>query len=175
MNGRMVTDKRNMALTNVEVLLVSSNGDHPTIERMFSHTRWHLFTCDRIADAVSVIHSRPIGVVICRDTVADGSWEDLVSRINIDLNAPKVIVASEEPSTKLWNSVVQAGADYVLGIPFSSFDVLRSIGDAWHRWWFTRVREARFDIAAVSDRSAGHRPERKRSQQIITRVAGQLA
>lgn len=153
----------NSAITRVHVLLVSSEGDHPALERMFTHTRWQLFTCERVADAVSLIESRNIGVVICRENAADGTWEHLVSKANTMSNPPKIILASTEPSTKLWNKALQAGADYVLSVPFDSFDVLRSVGDAWHRWWFGRVRVARFDT------------ERKQPNRVLAQVAGQLA
>lgn len=131
--------------TLVEVLLVSSDADHPALRRIFTHTRWRLFTCERIADAVALVESRPIGVVICREQVRDGTWNDLLSGIDVRLNAPKVIVASAQPTTKLWSTALTAGADYVLRVPFDTSDVLRTIGEAWHRWWFARVREARFD------------------------------
>jgi hypothetical protein len=144
---------------------------------MFSHTKWQLFTCERLTDAVSLIRSRPIGVVICREDVADGTWQDLVSQTAVAPNPPKIIVASAEPTTKLWNAALGAGADYVLRIPFNSFDVLRSISEAWHRWWFARVREARFDRRAVEEvlRPDKGGPERKKSQRVMTQVAGQLA
>jgi hypothetical protein len=108
-----------------------------------------LFSCDRLAHTVAFVESSRVGVIVCRDAVADGTWEDLQSRLDAATNAPKLIVASPEPTTKLWNAVLTAGADYVLSIPFDSSDVLRSIGDAWHRWWFFRMREARFDSSIL--------------------------
>lgn len=142
--------------TILEALLASPHAeDHVTLRRVFSHTRWRLLDCERVAHAVELINTRPVAVVISRELLLDGTWQDLVSSIESATNPPKLLLAAAEPTKSLWQSALSSGADSILHIPFDANEALRSIAEASQRWWFTRVREKRFDIPAAERRLLG--------------------
>src|SRR5690242_14130734 len=112
----------------VEVLLVTPDpADSAALARIFSHSRWQLLTCDSVEEATQVIRSRPIGVVICRETVSDGTWRELLNSLERYQNQPKVFIATKDSTTSLWDETVKAGADYILEVPFDPKDVFRSV------------------------------------------------
>ncbi len=128
----------------VEVLLASAElCDHLALRRMFDHTNWHLLSCNDMHQLENVLMRSNLGVVICREHLPSGSWMDALSCCKSKTDAPKLIVASSHPTTKLWSEVIGAGADYVFPIPFHYPDVLRNVADAWARWFFTRSRESK--------------------------------
>jgi len=139
---------QNMPLS-VEVLLVTADSVRDSsITRIFNHSKWRLLNSGSLAEANELICSRRIGVVICNQNVADGTWKDLVAVIKPQPNAPKLMVASENAGTALWREALELGADWVLQIPFDQQEVFRSVSDAWLRWNLTRVAETQFAMAA---------------------------
>jgi DNA-binding NtrC family response regulator len=132
-------------ILRVEVLLVTADlTDCPALTRIFSHSKWQLLTCRTIAEATRVIHSHPVGVVICKETVSDGNWKELLTA-NSQPNHPKLFVATTTATAHLWAEALREGADYVLETPFNSRDVYRAVSEAWQRWWYTLVNEHQFD------------------------------
>src|SRR2546425_10702602 len=118
----------------VEVVLVTADlADCPALTRIFNHSNWRLVTCGTIAEASRVIRSHPIGVVICKETVPDGNWKELLNT-NSQPNHPKLFVASSSATPHLWAEALREGADHVLEIPFDARDVYRAVSEAWQRW-----------------------------------------
>ena len=127
----------------VETILVSSDSsDHQVLQRIFTHTRWSLLHAEKLAQARRVLEVHSVGVVICRESFRDGSWEDVLRVVNSQPIAPKVMLAALSPSKGLWNVALQSGADSILTVPFAGADVLRSVADAWYRWWYQQARSA---------------------------------
>jgi DNA-binding NtrC family response regulator len=132
-------------ILRVEVLLVTADlTDCPALTRIFSHSNWRLLTCRTIAEASSVIRSHPVGVVICKETVSDGNWKELLPT-NSKPNHPKLFIASSSATAHLWAEALREGADYVLETPFNPRDVYRAVSEAWQRWWYALVNEHQFD------------------------------
>src|SRR5690242_14542223 len=107
---RQVTDSIIVSPTQplgVEVLLVTHDpADSAALGRIFSHSRWQLLTCESVEEAARIVRQRPVGVVICRESVSDGTWRELLTCLEQHQNRPKVFVATKDSTNSLWDETV---------------------------------------------------------------------
>lgn len=119
----------------VTVLSVSgSDVDQRALGYLFRHTKWTLLQARSCAEAVAVIFSRPVPVVICDCTLPDGFWQDLLAQTRSATPSPVMIVTSRLADDDLWSAVMEAGGFDVLEKPFNQSELVRVVSLAWLQW-----------------------------------------
>jgi FixJ family two-component response regulator len=120
----------------VQVIAVSPfESDHIALAHIFGHTAWRLDSARSLREA-SVLLFAPRGnavppVILCDETLYDGSWQDLL-RMTQGLPCPaNLIVTTNRADDRLWAEVLNLGAYDVLQKPFRSQEVFRTVGLAW--------------------------------------------
>jgi hypothetical protein len=68
-----------------------------------------------------------VSVVICEDTLQEGTWRDLLDALNEIHSVPRLIVTSASAEPRLWAEVLNLGGYDVLAQPFSRDEVLWSV------------------------------------------------
>ena len=120
----------------VHVIAVSPHeSDHIALAHIFGHTAWKLDNARSLREAsVQLFAPRSNAVppvVLCEETLHDGSWHDVL-RLCQDLPASaNLIVTTSRADDRLWAEVLNLGAYDVLQKPFRPQEVFRSIGLAW--------------------------------------------
>jgi len=85
----------------------------------------------------------PFPVLLCEETLPDGSWKDLLALCQCAANPAYLIVTSQFADDRLWAEVLNVGAYDVLAKPFQSKEVFRVIGLAWRHWTDCRKSASR--------------------------------
>jgi DNA-binding NtrC family response regulator len=136
----------------VHVIAVSPfESDHVVLAHIFGHTAWKLDSARSLGEASVQLFAPRVNivppVVICDETLYDGSWQDLL-RMSQELSEPaNLIVTTSRADDRLWAEVLNLGAYDVLQKPFRAQEVFRTVGLAW-----TDLRKA--PTRAVSRQSA---------------------
>ena len=112
----------------------SRREDHVFLEQIFRDTNWELREARCYRDALSILCTDRMPVIVCECCLPDGNWQDVLGQIVVLLNAPRLIVASREPNERLWAEVLNLGGYDVLTRPFDKAEVLRSVSRAWQNW-----------------------------------------
>lgn len=130
--------------SRVQVLAVSPfESDHTSLAHIFSHSAWSIDAARSIKQAVAKLSVSPTPVVLCEESLPDGSWKDLLSLSQRLPDPSYLVVASQHADDRLWAEVLNLGAYDVLAKPFDSREVYRSIGLAWRHWLDGRKSVAR--------------------------------
>ncbi|MFB3827362.1 MAG: response regulator [Bryobacteraceae bacterium] len=113
----------------------SSQADQLSLGHLFRHTKWTLLEAGSCSDALHLIRSFPVPVVICDSTLPDGEWRDLLDQAVLSTSVPPLlIVASRLADDRLWAEVMDAGGYDVLEKPFNHSEVVRVVSLAWLQW-----------------------------------------
>jgi DNA-binding response OmpR family regulator len=119
----------------VTVLEISPfESDHAALKRIFSHSNWKLHISRTCSEAISLLKSKLIPVILCERDLPDGSWKDIVERTAQAANPPAVIVSSRLADDHLWSEVLNQGGYNVLSKPFNDSEVFRDVSLAWLHW-----------------------------------------
>jgi hypothetical protein len=78
--------------------------------------------------------------VICRSCLSDGTWKDVLSQTSVLPDPPRLLVACEEPSDRLWAEVINLGGYDVLTVPFDRNELIWAVGRAWQNWEYATRR-----------------------------------
>lgn len=131
-------------------LFVSPNGsDHAVLKTIFMRSNWNLRSAFSCADAIELLRSEPIPVVICDGDLPDGSWQKLVENTGHMPARPRVIVSVRNPDEHLWNDVLRDGGYDLLAMPWAAREVLKTISLAWRSWDFAR-RSAKVRVTSAA-------------------------
>jgi DNA-binding NtrC family response regulator len=129
--------KQNLEATSrVHVLAVSPlEGDHIALAHIFGHTAWEFESARTLREASEKLFHPTLAigspVILCDETLPDGTWRDLL-HLTQKLSPPhNVIVISNCPDDRLWAEVLNSGAYDVLQRPFRDQEVFRTVGLAW--------------------------------------------
>ena len=79
------------------------------LQRMFDDADWNLFTAHTYKDGMAQLDRELIPVVICESQLPDGSWKDVLSRLALITDSPRLIVASRQADERLWSDVLRLG------------------------------------------------------------------
>src|SRR5262249_1900637 len=71
-----------------------------------------------------------ISVVICEALLPDGSWKDLLARMDVAKASPVLVVTSNVADESLWAEVLNLGGYDVLAQPFDREEVARVVTSA---------------------------------------------
>lgn len=116
----------------VTVLSVSPlEHDHASLQSIFGHSKWKLFSADRLLSAQSVLQEHDISVVLCERDLMPGTWLDLLGHIQDMSHCPSLIVTSRLADERLWSEALNLGAWEVLAKPFDRSEVIRTVKYAW--------------------------------------------
>jgi DNA-binding response OmpR family regulator len=125
----------NPAANRADVLIVSSAvDDHAIIGSIFNGTRWTVRHAILLRDAVALLDRQVIPVLICAQTVTDGTWKDLLAELAVLETPPAMLVTSGTLDDALWAEVLNIGGCDVLVKPFDHREVVWSVGLAWRQW-----------------------------------------
>jgi DNA-binding NtrC family response regulator len=125
----------------VAVLAVSPNAE--TLARLrgiFQHTKWVIHDASDCKASLNLLKKREIPVVICERRMPDGTWKDLLEKVNALAMPPLVIVTSHDADDALWSEVLNEGGYDVLAKPFVSSEVTRIVSLAWLHWKSAREK-----------------------------------
>ena len=136
----------------VTVLAVSdSDVDHGCLDQIFRHSKWRMLSAHSCREALEILESTRIPVVVCEGALPDGSWKSLLNRFAQWSDEPLLIVTSRQADEHLWAEVLNLGGYDVLAKPFDRAEVVRVIGAAWLHWRQRRVahtmRRASLEVA----------------------------
>jgi two-component system response regulator AtoC len=105
----------------------SDEEDSASVERIVAPSRWTVLQANGCRQARGLVHLHKIAVVLCDQTLPDGSWRDVLRDLAGLANAPILVVASSLADEALWAEVLNLGAYDLLSKPFRADEVLRTI------------------------------------------------
>lgn len=108
--------------------------DHLSLQAIFGHSTWRLFSADRVSPALAFLHRHETSVVLCECDLMPGTWIDMLDNIRHLPQPPSLIVTSRLADESLWAEALNLGAWDVLAKPFDHTEVIRSVHSAWRHW-----------------------------------------
>jgi DNA-binding response OmpR family regulator len=119
----------------ISILLVSQyREDDSSIRHILHNDGWVINRCTNIRDAIAYLENSAPSIIICERDLPDGSWKDVLNRMDVLVNAPLLLVASRHADENLWGEVLNLGGYDVLMKPFDCSEVTRVVGMAWRHW-----------------------------------------
>lgn len=127
----------------VTVLLVSpEERDHRYFQSLFSQTNWTLHGAYSSADAIEMLSSQAIPVVVAEERLSGGGWREILRAAENLPAPPKTVVAALLAEPALLAEVLDLGGYDVLAQPFDAREVLHCLSMAWLAWKHDRERAA---------------------------------
>lgn len=127
----------------IVVLSVFPNQeDHASLRNLLSYSdwplcpgfRWALKSSTSLDEAMPILLSERIAVVLCECDLRQGTWRDMVSALMLLPDPPYLIVTSRQADERLWAEALNLGAHDVLATPFDRAEAIRTLSVAWLRW-----------------------------------------
>ncbi len=119
----------------VSVLAVSDRQDEIVfLEHVFSHSKWHLRKAATCREAISLLQTQELPIVVCSCQMPDGSWKDLLAAAAGRPHTPHLIVIAPHADDQLWSEVLDLGGYDLLAKPLETGEVVRVISLAWRQW-----------------------------------------
>jgi len=100
----------------------------------FRENNWTVREACTYREALTILCHDRMPVVICRRSLPDGNWKDLLGQIAVLPDAPRLIVISPEPDHHLWTEVLSMGGYDVWVAPFDADEAIRAASRAWQSW-----------------------------------------
>lgn len=136
----------------VKVLAVTEvEEDHAWLSEIFNHSNWKILHARNCRDALRMLESCRVAVVISDCSLPDGNWQQLLNALSQMAEQPLLVVASLHADDRLWAEVLNLGGYDVLAKPFDRTEVARSVSTAWLQW---KHRAVAHDSAAALRASA---------------------
>ena len=129
----------------MRILSVSPlEATHVRLREIIRQLQWDMDSAYGRADAISVMRSRSIPVIVCDRDLPDGTWKDILEESALQEYPSYVIVTTRlAHDAHLWCEVLHLGGDEVLVIPFEPMEVFQSISTGWRHWETTSGRRPR--------------------------------
>lgn len=130
-------------LSVVTVLLVSpEERDHRYFQSLFARTNWTLHGAYSSADAIELLSSQAIPVVVAEERLPGGGWDEILRAAENLPAPPKTVVAAVLAEPAFLAEVLNLGGYDVLVRPFDAQEVLHCLSMAWLSWKYDRERAA---------------------------------
>ena len=114
------------------ILLVSeAPEDHDAVRRILCGT-WHIVIARSCAE-VAQITRWMASIILCEQSLPDGSWKNVLDQIAGLTEVPMLIVTSGLADAHLWAEVLNLGGYDVLAKPFDDQEVQRVVAGAWRQ------------------------------------------
>lgn len=121
---------------NISILLVSPlQDDYSTLRNILHHECWSINRCRTVEEVATRLASDSPSIVICECDLPDGTWKDVLARLDESANHPLLVVASRRADETLWGEVLNSGGYDVLVKPFDRSEVTQVLGMAWRHWF----------------------------------------
>lgn len=124
--------------TDIKVSVVAVlNGaeDRAALRSIFNRSNWKLRLVETLRETETEIQNSATSIVISDSTLFNGyCWKDILKLAQETLNAPKLIVASDQIDSPLWSEVLNYGGHDVLVKPFEADKVFHVVALAWLAW-----------------------------------------
>ncbi len=124
-----------------DVLLISPHEcDRRMLERAISRTEWnvlHMRTCE---EALAVMASFLVPVVICDENVSGGHWKEAIKCIISSRHPAPTLLASESQDWRLWVDTIDGGGFDLISKPFDGAGVDQKLHLAFKHWKEGRTR-----------------------------------
>jgi DNA-binding response OmpR family regulator len=119
----------------ISVLIATPDSrDTNELRHFLPHDDWNLTSCTSAGEAVELSSAVHPAVLICERDLPDGSWRDLLGRLQSMGSPPLLLVVSRHADESLWAEVLNLGGYDVLLKPFDRSEVMRVLGMAWRQW-----------------------------------------
>lgn len=106
--------------------------DHSSLE-MILETGYRVYSASGRQEAFALMRRNRPDVVICEHTLPDGDWRDILSDLQGEHEAPRLIVSSRLADTRLWAEVLNLGGYDLLMKPFAAREVRSVVAMAVRR------------------------------------------
>jgi DNA-binding response OmpR family regulator len=114
-----------------QLLSVSGfRADHKALARMIDRDFWNLIPVRRCREALLRLNSTSISVVVCEQSLPDGTWREVFENLEAMAKPPALVVTSKRPDDHLWAEVLNIGGYDVLAKPFYREEVRRVLASA---------------------------------------------
>jgi DNA-binding NtrC family response regulator len=122
-------------IQNAAVLaILPAREDRLSLSAAFGDSGWILVFTGNLAEALAVLRSIVVEVVLCDLCFPEGhTWRDLLHEMLKMEDPPPLIVADRLADDWLWAEVLGLGAENLLAKPFHSGEVLRAVTTACWR------------------------------------------
>jgi DNA-binding response OmpR family regulator len=109
-------------------------ADRVRLREILSQGNWELHEASGCSQALALLRSQRIPVLLCERGHADSGWKELLEATARLPAPPNLIVFSRLADESLWAEVLNLGGFDVLMRPFEPEEVLRVTFAAWSRW-----------------------------------------
>jgi DNA-binding response OmpR family regulator len=96
--------------------------DHAALRQFLSEAPCRIVTAATCDTALQCLERGNISIVVCEGNLPDGSWRNILSRIQTCPETPFLIVTSRLADEKLWAEVLNLGGFDVIAKPFNPGD-----------------------------------------------------
>ena len=131
----LVIEQSSLSVSLMAMMLVSPlERDHTALRAILSRSNWRMHSAFGREEAVTLMRSESIPVLICVGDSRDRTWKELLDDAAKLTAGPRLVVSSRLSDDHLWAEVLQAGAYDFLPMPWEAREVLRVISLAWQSW-----------------------------------------
>ena len=117
-----------LAALPVAVLSVSADdADHSAVRAALASVPCSVTTAGTCAGTARSLREARVSVLICENTLPDGTWRDVLENLRGKVDAPVVIVTSRHADDKLWAEVLNVGGFDVLAKPLDPEELLHVV------------------------------------------------
>jgi DNA-binding response OmpR family regulator len=103
------------------IRIVQAAATEQSVETIVAHT---------YREALSATAKKTIALIFCERDLPDGSWKDLLSRLVINPEPPKLVVVAEPCDRALWAEALNLGAHDVIAKPLHKRETQHVIAGA---------------------------------------------
>jgi len=119
----------------VNVLLISPFAeDHQHLAAILKHSNWQQHGARTQREAFAFLRENITPVAICESELPDGTWQDVLGRLERMQCPPLLVVTSRMADDRLWSEALNLGAYNVLAKPLNMKEFFHVAGLAWMAW-----------------------------------------
>ena len=131
-----------MTTSKISVLLVGARNPRcDEIEMFLNHTRWYVQRARNVAEAQVILSRHPVQVILCEETLVDGSWRDVLNAAE-RCDKPASVVLIAPINNRTWAEVLSLGGYDLLPVPCSAHELYSVVPAAWRHCVQRKQREA---------------------------------
>jgi DNA-binding response OmpR family regulator len=128
-------DTQAVSQRSVNVLLISASADdHQHLRDILKHSNWQQHGARTQTEAFEFLRENVTPVVICESELPDGTWREVLGRLDRMQCPPLLVVTSRMADDRLWSEVLNLGGYNVLAKPLNMKEVFHVAGMAWMAW-----------------------------------------
>ncbi len=119
-------------MARLTVLAITSQSDDcDALRNILRSDNWDVRGVPLCDAALDIISKTNPAVILCEQSLPDGTWRNLINSMDRLAPVPPVIVMSRQADEKLWAEVLNLGAYDLLQYPFEESEVRRVVGGAF--------------------------------------------